>query len=165
MEFQPPLTPLRIPQDFTNRKVMETMAKIANGENRNYNDLLTGLRIRTMANKRQRAEEMEPNRFKQAQSMVTHAGAPMNNTPQNVNSFNDQRMTLDPNQGPSYPYMDSGLNANDPRARAPIPNENTGMPQFMTVGRGFNQNAYGSDSDARSASTESNGWLVLRRAG
>lgn len=96
-----------------------------------------------MANKRQRAEQMEPNRFKQAQSMVTHAGAPMNNTPQNVNSINDQRMTLDPNQGPSYPYMDSGLNANDPRARAPIPNENTGMPQFMTVGRGFNQNAYG----------------------
>lgn len=96
-----------------------------------------------MATKRERAEQMEPNRFKQAQSMVTHAGAPMNNTPQNVNSLNDQRMTLDPNQGPSYPYMDSGLNPNDPRARAPIPNENTGMPQFMTVGRGHNQNAYG----------------------
>ena len=30
--------PSENPQDFTNRKVMETMAKIANGENRNYND-------------------------------------------------------------------------------------------------------------------------------
>lgn len=30
--------PSENPQDFTNRKVMEAMAKIANGENRNYND-------------------------------------------------------------------------------------------------------------------------------
>ncbi len=95
--------------------------------------------------KRARAEEQDPNRFKQAKQMSHLPGAPngpMNNTPQNVNSINDQRMTLSGNP-PKFPYDDSGLDPADPRSRAPIPNENSGMPQYMVMGKLRNEGLYG----------------------
>lgn len=100
-----------------------------------------------MANsaKRARAEAADPNRFRQAKQMSHLPGAPngpMNNTPQNVNSINDQRMTLS-GEPPKFPYDDSGLDPADPRSRAPIPNENSGMPQYMVMGRQRNDGLYG----------------------
>lgn len=94
------------------------------------------------SSKRERAEAADPNRFKQAKQMSVVPGGPMNNTPQNVASIGDQRMTLD-GSPPQYPYQDSAMDANDFRTRAPIPNENSGMPQFMVIGNGLNKNPYG----------------------
>tara|TARA_Y100000401_G_scaffold72133_1_gene58206 strand:+ start:24061 stop:24612 length:552 start_codon:yes stop_codon:yes gene_type:complete len=99
----------------------------------------------TNSAKRARAEAKEPNRFKESKMMSHLPGspnAPMNNTPQNVNSINDQRMTLS-GEPPKFPYQDSGLDPADPRSRAPIPNENSGMPQFMVMGLQKNQGPFG----------------------
>ena len=100
-----------------------------------------------MANsaKRARAEEKDPNRFRETKKLSHLPGSPnppMNNTPQNVNSINDQRMTLS-GEPPKFPYEDSGLDPADPRSRAPVPNENSGMPQFMLMGLQKNQGPFG----------------------
>lgn len=99
----------------------------------------------TNSAKRARAEKAEPDRFKQAKMMSHLPGSPtgpMNNDPQNANSLNDQRMTLS-GEPPKFPYQDSAMDPNDTRIRAPIPNQNSGMPQFMVKGLSRNDGLYG----------------------
>jgi len=92
--------------------------------------------------KRARREKLDPKSLKEAKQMSAFPGGPMNNTPQNVASVPMTGMTLD-GSAPLFPYQDSGLAQNDMRAYTPIPNENSGMPQSMAIGRLYNNNPYG----------------------
>ena len=92
-----------------------------------------------MANKKDNAMQLDPNRFKIAQNMAVMPGGPMNNNPMNVTSIDNQTGSLDGvNQ---FPYGDSGL-ANDGRMGANILNpmqvKNSGLPQTAPMGQGMN---------------------------
>ena len=95
-----------------------------------------------MASKRQRAEAMEPERFKLAKNMTTVPGGPMNNNPMNVTSVGAQPGSMSGEN--KFPYGDSGLK-DDPRMGANILNpmgvQNSGLPQNMPLGRGINSQA------------------------
>ena len=95
-----------------------------------------------MANKKENAAAMDPNRFKIAKNMTTMPGGPMNNNPMNVTSVGAQPGSMTGvNQ---FPYGDSGL-ANAPQMGADILNpmmvQNSGLPQNAPMGRGINSNA------------------------
>ena len=98
-----------------------------------------------MANsKKDNAMNLDPERFKIAQSMSYMPGAPgaMMNNPMNVTSISPQPGSMSGvNQ---YPYGDSGI-ANDSRVGGGVfPASPSGMAQNSTVGSGYNrQYAYG----------------------
>ena len=93
-----------------------------------------------MANKDKmsNAVNLDPDRFKIAQSMSYMPGAPgaMNNNPMNVTSISPQPGSM---EGVNrFPYGDSGL-ANDARMGGGVfPAMASGMPQNMTRGTGYN---------------------------
>lgn len=92
-----------------------------------------------MANKKDNAMQLDPNRFKIAQNMAVMPGGPMNNNPMNVTSIDNQAGSL--NGVNQFPYGDSGL-ANDGRMGANILNptqiQNSGLPQTAPMGQGMN---------------------------
>ena len=81
------------------------------------------------------AKMLDPNRFKIAQEMSVLPGGPMMNNPMNVTNINPQVGALDGII--QYPYGDSGV-VNDPRLGAVFPQQNSGLPGNLVVGRGLN---------------------------
>ena len=95
-----------------------------------------------MADKKDNAMQMDPNRFKIAKNMSVVPGGPMNNNPMNVTSVGGQPGSMSGvNQ---FPYGDSGL-ANDGRMGADILNpamvQSSGLQQNMPMGQGQNGSA------------------------
>ena len=95
-----------------------------------------------MANsaKREKAAMLDPNRFKIAKNNTYVPGGPMNNNPMNVTGLDPQLSSMSGvNQ---YPYGDSGL-VNPQQLGGVFPQQASGMPQSMTVGRVHNMNPFG----------------------
>ncbi len=84
--------------------------------------------------KEQRVAELDPNRTKVAQSMVTHAGAPLMNNPQNAISAPQPSSFTGINESPygdigrESPMQMGGVYANPP----------SGLQQSATMGQGMN---------------------------
>ena len=112
-----------------------------------------------MANsKRERAEQMEPNRFKMSVAPQPIPGAPqgkgnMMNNPQVGESFNPQIGSL---SGINlHPYGDSGVKVSNGRLGAVGFVGNSGQPQNMVMGRGQNRGApYGSTPSPNNMQSE-----------
>ena len=81
------------------------------------------------------ARMLDPDRFKIAKNMSYMPGGPMMNNPMNVTNTSPQPGSMSGiNQ---YPYGDSGLE-NDPRMGIVGPAPNSGMPQNIVRGTGYN---------------------------
>jgi len=90
-----------------------------------------------MDKREQNARMLDPQRFQIAKDMSYMPGGPMMNNPMNVTNMSPQLGSMDGvNQ---YPYGDSGIEM-DSRMGAVGPGPNSGMPQNMVRGTGFNGN-------------------------
>ena len=88
-----------------------------------------------MDKREQNARMLDPQRFQIAKDMSYMPGGPMMNNPMNVTNISPQLGSMDGvNQ---YPYGDSGVEL-DSRMGAVGPGPNSGMPQNMVRGTGFN---------------------------
>jgi len=88
-----------------------------------------------MDKREENARMLDPQRFQIAKEMSYMPGGPMMNNPMNVTNMSPQLGSMDGvNQ---YPYGDSGI-MNDSRMGAVGPGPNSGMPQNMVRGTGFN---------------------------
>ena len=83
--------------------------------------------------KKDKAMQLDPDRFKVAQSMSTIPGGPMNNYPVAQGDFVQQSSLSGVN---TFPYGDSGL-AGDERMGGVFPTLPSQAPQQLTMGRGF----------------------------
>ena len=90
-----------------------------------------------MDKREENARMLDPQRFQIAKDMSYMPGGPMMNNPMNVTNVSPQLGSMDGvNQ---YPYGDSGVQM-DPRMGAVGPGPNSGMPQNMVRGTGYNGN-------------------------
>jgi len=98
------------------------------------------------------ARMLDPDRFKIAKDMSYMPGGPMMNNPMNVTNMSPQLGSLDGvNQ---YPYGDSGVEM-DSRMGAVGPSANSGNPQNMVRGTGYNSAAaYNTQEQPSGASQE-----------
>ncbi len=98
------------------------------------------------------ARMLDPQRFQIAKEMSVMPGGPMMNNPMNVTNMSPQLGSMDGvNQ---YPYGDSGVEM-DSRMGAVGPSQNSGMPQNMVMGTGYNrQTPYNSQQQPQSAAQE-----------
>ena len=88
-----------------------------------------------MDKREQNARMLDPQRFQIAKDMSYMPGGPMMNNPMNVTNVSPQIGSMDGvNQ---YPYGDSGIEL-DSRMGAVGPSANSGRPQNMVNGTGFN---------------------------
>ena len=84
------------------------------------------------------ARMLDPDRFKIAKDMSYMPGGPMMNNPMNVTNMSPQLGSMDGvNQ---YPYGDSGVEM-DSRMGAVGPSANSGKPQNLVTGTGYNSAA------------------------
>ena len=83
--------------------------------------------------KKDNAMQLDPDRFKVAQSMSTVPGGPMNNYPVAQGDFIQKSSLSGVN---TFPYGDSGLSG-DERMGGVFPNLPSQMPQQATMGRGY----------------------------
>ena len=105
-----------------------------------------------MDKREENARMLDPQRFQIAKEMSYMPGGPMMNNPMNVTNLSPQLGSMDGvNQ---YPYGDSGIE-NDSRMGAVGPMQNSGMPQNMVRGTGFNGHApYNSQQQPSGSSQE-----------
>jgi len=98
------------------------------------------------------ARMLDPQRFQIAKEMSYMPGGPMMNNPMNVTNMSPQLGSMDGvNQ---YPYGDSGVEM-DSRMGAVGPSQNSGMPQNLVMGTGFNRNTpYNAQQQPQSAAQE-----------
>jgi len=88
-----------------------------------------------MDKREQNARMLDPQRFQIAKDMSYMPGGPMMNNPMNVTNMSPQLGSMDGvNQ---YPYGDSGVEM-DSRMGAVGPGPNSGKPQNLVTGTGFN---------------------------
>lgn len=88
-----------------------------------------------MDKREQNARMLDPDRFKIAKDMSYMPGGPMMNNPMNVVNTTPQPGSMDGVN--RFPYGDSGLE-NDSRMGIVGPNSNSGMPQNLVRGTGYN---------------------------
>lgn len=107
-----------------------------------------------MANKKENAMKMDPQRFQMAKSMAVVPGGPMNNSPKNVLSVGAQPASVDGMT--SNPYDDAKMQV--PQMGADILNpqmvKNSGLQQNMPVGQGMNSQAPYGQQPQPSANSE-----------
>ncbi len=97
------------------------------------------------------ARMLDPDRFKIAKDMSYMPGGPMMNNPMNVTNMSPQLGSMDGvNQ---YPYGDSGVEM-DSRMGAVGPSSNSGMPQNMVSGTGYNGQPYNTQQQPSGAAQE-----------
>ena len=108
-----------------------------------------------MANKKDNAMKMDPQRFQMAKNMSVVPGGPMNNNPENVLTVGNQSpsmsgMTRNPYNDAEMDLPQMGANVLNPQMV-----NNSGLQQNMPVGQGLNaQEPYGMQSQPSANSEE-----------